>query len=266
MTDRTRAYGGGGPSSIPAGTFARPGGTVSTNLLFDGLDNTYRTNAGTYENLPGTTIAAVTKLYTVPAGYLAYVTFGATNTSAGTIVVSFFTMTDASTPLAADRVGRLSLTTGTSGSIGNDTVIDEGGTLWAFSDTATGLNATPFIQLFPKPLPGGTYTPVIVKGVPLTDTTLYTVSTAGNWAQGITAGTLHNTTGTAITVTTKVKRAADPTAVVAQIASVAANASAAYNLNSIGALLNGDLVSVIASAAGVNLNTLIRERPLVGYP
>lgn len=216
--------------------------------------------------VPSTTIASVVKLYTVPSNYVAFITAAGVNTTAGSINVSLFAMTDGSTPVAADRVSFQAIGANASAGIGTEFVLEAGGTVWAFA-SASGLNLDLDVRLIPTATLLDTFTTVVIKGVSnTTDQQIYALSSghAGNWAQSIVNGNVHNTTGSAITLLTKVsKNGAAAQTIWTQ--SIAANGQSGFmqaTSHLRGVLDPGDTLYVVASATGLNIVSLwICERP-----
>jgi hypothetical protein len=259
-----------GAAGIAAGSFAKPGSLATGALTMRLWDSAYKTTAGALKDVPGTTIAAVTKIFTVPAGYMAWVQMGYCNYTGSPITLSVFAMANASTPAAADRMWLAVVSANNSSTGSGELALDEGGTLWAFASVNPGLDVTPYIMLIPKPVAGGVFTASFIKDLSaVADIPLATVSTAGNWAQCVNQGIIHNTTAGTITLTTKLKRAADPSAFVIGQQAIATNANATF-LGGQGpqfaAAENGDTIYATASATGLNLGTFWCERPKAGYP
>lgn len=223
------------------------------------------TNAPWLLQTPGTTIAAVTKFYTVPAGYQAVcsnmqLTTGAT----GPVSTSIFVMTDSTTvPTANDRFYNFVNTAANSSTNAlMQITMDEGWSMWAFATVNNEVTLLPQVQLYKKPLVGGTFTTVLQKQLAAnTDVLLYT-SGAG-WTFAPANGTYANTTGTAITVNVKVLRVSDgATFFIVKNGSVAANAHTAFAGTN--ALLGpGDKLYINAATAGLNLSLALVERSLV---
>jgi hypothetical protein len=216
--------------------------------------------------LPGTTIGSVVKLYTVPSGYLANITWAAVNTTGSPVNVSVFAMTDASTPVAADRVSFNAVSANSANNLGVEMVLEAGATVWAFASTSSAINFLLDVRLIPLTTLQGTYTNVVSKDLSFTtDEQLYTVTTAGRWAQPIYNGTLHNLTGTAITVTTKLKQGAGSANII-WTQSIGGNSQAGWMQNTAhlrAVMQNGDTVYILASATGINLvSALFNERAL----
>lgn len=248
----------------PAGPKGRNIGLVQ-NRIYDGILD----NAGHYANMPSTTIAAVAKVYTVPAGHVAVFRPAFTNPTVGAITAHVYAMADAATtPTIADRIFTGSISAGVSTS-SNEGVLDEGGSLWVWA-SAVNLNFMPYIKLIPKTQMLGTWTPKLIKDMATSDTQIYPVSPAvlatGQWAQATTLGLLHNVTGGAIVVTTKLQRAADGAAFAVGVASVGANTTTSWlgGFPDAAPLQAGDKLFVAAAATGINLLTLFCERPVAG--
>lgn len=241
----------------------------ATNQSF--VADTIVDNAGFLAAVPSSTIAAVTRLYTVPAGYWAYFRLTAVNTTGGAVNLSAFLMDDsATTPQAADRCYFASIAANTFVNTGVDTILDEGASVWAFA-SAAGINAMPLILLIPKDQLGDdTWRMRNIKAVDhLADVQIYPVSAtavaAGRWAQQIATGLIHNTTGGSLTLTTKIQRASDGAAFTVGVQAVSANNQTTFLAGHgplLAALRAGDKAFVTASGAGLNLWTTWAERPV----
>lgn len=266
LTDRTRAYG----QLVQAGTHARFGAGTGpyTSRVFD---NAYRDTTGSSATVAFSTISSVTRYYTVPTGYTAFMSGACVNSTGSGINLSTFLMPDGSTPVAADRMGFSSMTANTATALSAEWVADEGYTFWAFA-AATGLSLALDVLLIPKPIPGGTWTVRLDKSLAAADTAVYDMTGAshvGNWVQEVINGVVHNTTGSAITLTTKLKRQADGSAFAVWQQSVNGNTTAGFDQSAghLRAVADaGDILYVTASATGLNMSTWWCERPTVGFP
>lgn len=236
--------------------------TMGTTAFFDqALFSTAAHKAA----VPGTTIAAITKFYTVPAGYAAVVQAMSINTGAtASTSTSVYAMTDAATtPVAADRFwffSAVAANTFTSAG-GGAMMIDEGGSLWAWSTVSGEVMIIPTLSLIKKPLVGGTYTNVLLKGLTAsTDNLLYTAGSG--WAQPAVAGLTHNTTGSSIITTYKVVRASDSTTFVVTRTTTPANGATQGPFILLAYLSPGDSLYANPAASGINLGSLMLEHTL----
>jgi len=89
----------------------------------------------------------------------------------------------------------------------------------------------------------------------------------GKWMvrsrEPVTSGVL--TTAGNLVMTPKIQRAADVSPISLVPITVNANVGVAFALGSYG-LANGDTFYMVANGAGLNVNTLTCERPVVGIP
>lgn len=252
-----------GPSGRPLASSVAEGagGVLLGDHLWD--HGAYRSNEANHV-VP----TSLTKAWTCPAGYIAvFQGLGILNTTVGTITWHAFAMTDAvTTPTdPADRIAG-----NTTAAVGESTftfnlILDEGWSLWTYAASA-GLNAFFNVLLIPKPVKGGIWTPMLIKSLATSDTTLYTVTGAGRQAMVVT-GHGHNTTGGSLTVTTKAKRAADVSALTGGSRLYGASSTNTYVggiAQQVGYLLNGDTLTAASSGAGINLTLLICDRPIAG--
>lgn len=235
------------------------GGVLLGDHTFD--HGAYRSNAANHA-VP----TSLTKAYTVPAGFIAVFQGVSIYNSGGTIVWHAFSMNNSSTPTDPDDeiAGSTGAPAGETAATFN-LILDEGGTLWTYAASA-GLTMFFALLLIPKPVPGGAWTVLNQKSVPTSDTAFYTVSTPGRTAMVI-LGHGHNRTSGNITLTTKIKRAADASPVQSGsrlYSGFATNAYSGGQAQQNSYMLNGDAIYWAATGAGLNLSLLICERTIAG--
>lgn len=229
----------------------------------------YVTNKGFKAAVPGTTIAAITKVYTVPAGFMAVVDNRYTNPTGGAITLNVYLMEDSvTTPVAADRYLSISAAANNQNTAGQF-ALDEGGSIWAWASVDASLNYTPSVILIPRPPTIGSWMVDLLKNLAAADTQVYPISPAvipaGNWAVCPMQGYLHNTTAGAITVLTKIQRVGDVAPFTITTVSVAANGQSAWMGGFpylLGPLEAGDVLFISPAAVGINFSYMMCERAI----
>lgn len=258
LSELERMTPSGGPDSLVT--------TLAGAVSLGGLGTKGQRAVAYLSELPVSTIANVARLYTVPAGHIARIeAVYLTNATVGGLTASFYLMADAATtPVASDRFNTTVQAASSTTLVSPSAVLDEGASVWGFASGA-GLSALIVVVLVPKPMPGA-FAPIMWKGIPTVLTALNGTVPAGYWAREAAGSNIHNPTAGAITLTFKLKRAADPSPITVATQPVSAGTSS----NALGGLLitlplsEGDQMSMSASATGLNMTTLYQLVPITG--
>lgn len=259
--------------SARANLGAAPEGSLTASGIV--VNKIYRDTTPSHPSFPA---GVITRLASMPAGKVAQQGgFFIYNTTGSAINFSLYYMANNTTPTdPTDRAVFISCAANAMTVAAFQFFLTAGYTMWGQA-SATGLNVHPPLVVYDAPTNGVNWYTIMLKNVPTTDTVVFTAS-AGMAAELPVNLFVHNTTGSAITITTSLKRAgiasgvgdsaglADATPFVIHTASVSANSQTNW-LGGNGAavpLLDGDKVYIRASASGLNFYGAYRERPITG--